>query len=76
MGSDFHDTVATRNTDANQRDIELVRRGNESTAGFARLAESGTFNEVSAVKREKEGEKEGILKRESFELRYHAMAQA
>ncbi|CAD6565603.1 MAG: hypothetical protein ASARMPRED_007366 [Alectoria sarmentosa] len=81
MGSNAHGTIANGTTDANSRDIELVKRGNESTAGFARLAEeqgdlSGTVNEIRAARRGGEGAvrgKEGILKRESFELRYNAV---
>lgn len=75
MGSTFHGTTAAGTTDVNSRDIQLAKRGNESTAGFARLAEQqgdlpGTVNEVSAAGRGGKGGKEGIMKRESFELRY------
>ena len=51
MGSTFHVNVTTGDTDATVGDIQLVKRGNESTAGFARLAEQqgglpGTVNEI------------------------------
>ena len=53
----------------------MKRGNNESTAGFARLAEQqgdlrGSVNGISAVGRGGKGGQEGILKRESFELRY------
>lgn len=78
MGSTFHGAIGTGNTDTiNSRDIQLVKRGNESTAGFAKLAEQygilpGTVNEVSAQGRGEGGGEDGILKRESFELKYNA----
>lgn len=77
MGSTSHGTIATGDTDPN-RDIQLVKRRNESTAGFARLAEQQgtlpeTINEVSAAGRREQTGTEGILKRESFELRYNAV---
>lgn len=74
VGSTFHGTTAAGTTDVNSRDIQLGKRGNESTAGFARLAEQqgdlpGTINEISAAGRGGAGGKDGILKEESFELR-------
>lgn len=54
MGSNFHATIATGNTDSNSRDIQLMERRYESRAEFSRLAEEqgdlpGTVNDVSAV---------------------------
>lgn len=78
MGSTFHGTITTGDTDANVRDIQLIKRGNENTAGFARLAEQqgglpGAVNEISVVARRGGGGNEGVLKRESFDLRYSAV---
>ena len=76
MGSNPRGTIINRNTEANNRDVELVKRGHESTAGFARLAEQqeglpGTVNEVSTGGRGARAWEEGILKRESFELSFN-----
>ncbi|KAM0800963.1 hypothetical protein BDR22DRAFT_223321 [Usnea florida] len=76
-GSTFHGTAGTGNTDTmKSRDIELAKRGNESTAGFARLAEQqgglpGTVNEVTAAGRGGRTGRNGIMKRESIELKYN-----
>ena len=76
MGSNSTGTVSTGQTVGKNRDIPLVRLGNEDTTGFAKLTEQqgslpGTFSKVSTAGRGEEGGNEGIVKRESFELSYN-----